>query len=307
MLAILSALIPTFGLILVGFALRHWRFLPDAFWPGAEKLTYFITFPALLFANTAKADLGSLPVTGIAIVILGTAFAKAALTIMAKPALRVSDAAFTSVFQGAIRPNTYIGLAIAAALLGERGLTVTALCIALIVPTVNILSVLACSHWGDNNRKTGLIPVLRDVMRNPLLMACVLGMIANASGLGLPPIAGPFLEVLGRAALPVGLLAVGAGIDLQAAHRAGGPVAASTLGKLVLSPAIAIGLSLLLNMPSLDMAALALYAGLPCSASAYVLARLMGGDAKMMASIITVQTLVAIATMPILAILLHAA
>jgi|TARA_R110001583_G_scaffold189552_1_gene352666 predicted permease len=307
MLAILSALIPTFGLILVGFALRHWRFLPDAFWPGAEKLTYFITFPALLFANTAKADLGSLPVTGIAIVILGTAFAKAALTIMAKPALRVSDAAFTSVFQGAIRPNTYIGLAIAAALLGERGLTVTALCIALIVPTVNILSVLACSHWGDNNRKAGLIPVLRDVMRNPLLMACVLGMIANASGLGLPPIAGPFLEVLGRAALPVGLLAVGAGIDLQAAHRAGGPVAASTFGKLVLSPAIAIGLSLLLNMPSLDMAALALYAGLPCSASAYVLARLMGGDAKMMASIITVQTLVAIATMPILAILLHAA
>ncbi|WP_339774319.1 AEC family transporter [uncultured Thalassospira sp.] len=307
MLAILSALIPTFGLILVGFALRHWRFLPDAFWPGAEKLTYFITFPALLFANTAKADLGSLPVTGIAIVILGTAFAKAALTIMAKPALRVSDAAFTSVFQGAIRPNTYIGLAIAAALLGERGLTVTALCIALIVPTVNILSVLACSHWGDNNRKAGLIPVLRDVMCNPLLMACVLGMIANASGLGLPPIAGPFLEVLGRAALPVGLLAVGAGIDLQAAHRAGGPVAASTLGKLVLSPAIAIGLSLLLNMPSLDMAALALYAGLPCSASAYVLARLMGGDAKMMASIITVQTLVAIATMPILAILLHAA
>jgi predicted permease len=144
-------------------------------------------------------------------------------------------------------------------------------------------------------------------MRNPLLMACVLGMIANASGLGLPPIAGPFLEVLGRAALPVGLLAVGAGIDLQAAHRAGGPVAASTFGKLVLSPAIAIGLSLLLNMPSLDMAALALYAGLPCSASAYVLARLMGGDAKMMASIITVQTLVAIATMPILAILLHAA
>ncbi|OSQ39085.1 AEC family transporter [Thalassospira mesophila] len=307
MLAILSALIPTFGLIVAGFALRHWRFLPDAFWPGAEKLTYFITFPALLFANTAKADLGSLPVTGIAIVILGTACAMAALTILAKPALQVSDAAFTSIFQGAIRPNTYIGLAVAAALLGERGLTVTALCVALIVPTVNVLSVLACSHWGDNNRKTGIISVLRDVIRNPLLMACVLGLVANASGLGLPPIAGPFLEILGRAALPIGLLAVGAGIDLQAARRAGGPVAASTLGKLALSPAIAIGLSLLLDMPPIDMAALAFYAGLPCSASAYVLARLMGGDAKMMASIITVHTLVAIATMPILAILLHAA
>ncbi|PKR54462.1 AEC family transporter [Thalassospira marina] len=307
MLAILSALIPTFGLILAGFALRQSRFLPDAFWPGAEKLTYFITFPALLFANTAKADLGSLPITGIAIVILGTAFIKAALTILAKPALRVSDAAFSSIFQGAIRPNTYIGLAVAAALLGERGLTVTALCVALIVPTVNVLSVLACSYWGDNNRKTGIVSVLGDVCRNPLLMACIIGLIANASGLGLPPILGPFLEVLGRAALPIGLLAVGAGIDLQAAKTAGGPVAASTIGKLVISPAIAVGLSILLEMPPIDTAALAFYAGLPCSASAYVLARLMGGDAKMMASIITVQTLVAIGTMPVLAILLHAA
>ncbi len=307
MLAILSALIPTFGLILAGFTLRQSRFLPDAFWPGAEKLTYFITFPALLFSNTAKADLGSLPVTSIAIVILGTVFIKSALIILTKPAMRVSDAAFSSIFQGAIRPNTYIGLAVAAALLGDRGLTVTALCVALIVPTVNVLSVMACSYWGDNNRQTSLLSILRDVCRNPLLMACVMGIIANISNIGLPPILGPFLEVLGRAALPIGLLAVGAGIDLQAARRAGGPVAASTLGKLVLSPAIAIGLAMLLAMPSLDMAALALYAGLPCSASAYVLARLMGGDAKMMASIITVQTLVAIGTMPVLAILMHAA
>ncbi len=222
MLAILSALIPTFALIVLGFILRQHKFLPDAFWPGAEKLTYYVTFPALLFSNTARADLGSLPLAGIATAMLGTVFICTVLILIAKPVLKVGNPAFSSLFQGAIRPNTYIGLAVAAALLGEAGLTVTALCVALVVPTVNVLSVLACAHWGDNDRTPGAVSLLRDALRNPLLMACVLGIAINMTGFGLPPVLGPFLEVLGRAALPIGLLAVGAGLDLSAARRAGG-------------------------------------------------------------------------------------
>jgi hypothetical protein len=306
MIAILSALLPTFALIVLGYGLRRRNFLPDTFWPGAEKLTYFVTFPALLFSNTAKADLGSLPLFGIATGMLGTIGICTILIILLKPALKVSPAAFSSLVQGAIRPNTYIGLAVAAALLGTHGLTVTALCVALVVPTVNVISVLACAHWGDNDRKPGLVSLCRDVLKNPLLMACLLGSAVNVIGVGLPPIIGPFLEVLGRAALPVGLLAVGAGLDLSAARRAGLPVAISSFGKLAVSPAIAAGLCLALGLPPIELSAVVLYAALPCSASAYVLARLMGGDAQMMASIITVHTLVAIVTMPIIAILTHA-
>jgi len=303
MLAILSALLPTFALIVVGYVLRERRFLPDSFWPGAEKLTYFITFPALLFSNTAKADLGSLPLLGIATAMLGTIAICSVLILVARPVLKVSAPTFSSLVQGAIRPNTYIGLAVAAALLGTQGLTVTALCVALVVPTVNVISVLACAHLGENDRKPGALSLLRDVAKNPLLMACVLGSLFNVLGIGLPPIIGPFLEVLGRAALPIGLLAVGAGLDLSAARRAGFPVGVSSFGKLVLSPAIAAGLCLMLGLPDIELAAVVLYAALPCSASAYVLARLMGGDAQMMASIITVHTLLAIITMPVIAIL----
>ncbi|CAM3319983.1 AEC family transporter [Thalassospira profundimaris] len=306
MLAILSALLPTFALIVVGYVLRERRFLPDSFWPGAEKLTYFITFPALLFSNTAKADLGSLPLLGIATAMLGTIAICTVLILVARPVLKVSAPTFSSLVQGAIRPNTYIGLAVAAALLGTHGLTVTALCVALVVPTVNVISVLACAHLGENDRKPGVLSLLRDVAKNPLLMACVLGSLFNVLGIGLPPIVGPFLEVLGRAALPIGLLAVGAGLDLSAARRAGFPVGVSSIGKLVLSPAIAAGLCLMLGLPDIELAAVVLYAALPCSASAYVLARLMGGDAQMMASIITVHTLLAIITMPVIAILTQA-
>ncbi|WP_417845396.1 AEC family transporter [Thalassospira povalilytica] len=305
MIAILSALLPTFALIVLGYGLRQRQFLPDAFWPGAEKLTYFVTFPALLFSNTAKADLGSLPLLGIASAMLGTVAICTILIMVLKPVLKVSPAAFSSLVQGAIRPNTYIGLAVAAALLGTAGLTVTALCVALVVPTVNVISVLACAHWGENDRKPGLLSLLRDVAKNPLLVACVLGSLFNVAGIGLPPVIGPFLEVLGRSALPIGLLAVGAGLDLKAARNAGFPVGISTIGKLVASPVIAAGLCLALGLPGIESAAVVFYAALPCSASAYVLARLMGGDAQMMASIITVHTLAAIITMPIIAVLMH--
>ena len=165
---------------------------------------------------------------------------------------------------------------------------------------------MACAHLGENDRKPGVLSLLRDVAKNPLLMACVLGSLFNVLGIGVPPIIGPFLEVLGRAALPIGLLAVGAGLDLSAARRAGFPVGVSSVGKLVLSPAIAAGLCLMLGLPDIELAAVVLYAALPCSASAYVLARLMGGDAQMMASIITVHTLLAIITMPVIAILTQA-
>lgn len=306
MIAILSALLPTFALIVLGYVLRQRKFLPDTFWPGAEKLTYFVTFPALLFSNTSKADLGSLPLLGIATAMLGTIGICTLVIIASKPLLKQPPATFSSLVQGAIRPNTYIGLAVAAALLGTHGLTVTALCVALVVPTVNVISVLACAHWGDNDRKPGLLSLLRDVLKNPLLMACVLGGLFNVAGIGLPPIVGPFLEVLGRAALPIGLLAVGAGLDLTAARRAGFPVGISSFGKLVMSPAIAAGLCIAVGLPSVELAAVVFYAALPCSASAYVLARLMGGDAQMMASVITVHTLLAIITMPIIAILTQA-
>ena len=305
MIAILSALLPTFALIVLGYVLRQRNFLPDSFWPGAEELTYFVPFPALLLSNTAKADLGSLPLLGISGAMLGTVVVCTALIIAAKPILKVSPAAFSSLVQGAIRPNTYIGLAVAAALLGTEGLTVTALCVALVVPTVNVISVLACAHWGNNDRTPGLLSLLRDVGKNPLLLACVLGSAFNFSGVGLPPVIGPFLEVLGRAALPIGLLAVGAGLDLTAARRAGWPVGISIIGKLAISPAIAASLCIALGLPSSEMAAVVLYAALPCSASAYVLARLMGGDAQMMASVITVHTLIAIITMPIIATLIN--
>lgn len=305
---IVLSLAPIFLLILLGLGLKRRTLVADAFWAPAEKLTYFVTFPALLVANLAKADLAALAWGPVAISIaLPTALA-GGLVLASRRVLGTDGPGLSSVFQGAIRPNTYVGLAGAAALYGADGVTLTAICIAAVVPLVNVLSVTALSllnRTADTRPSAG--SVLRGILTNPLILACVLGIALSVSGIGLPPVIGPFLEILGRAALPIGLLAVGAGLTFDGLRAAGRPVVAASAAKLLVLPAIAAGLSLLFGLDATALGTVVLYAGLPCSASSYVLARQMGGDAPMMAKIISLQTLVAMATLPLLLPVLGAA
>jgi malonate transporter len=301
MLSILGALAPIFLLILLGWAIRRCGFVAESFWVSAEKLTYFVLFPSLLVANLAEAQLAGLPVAAVA--------GAQGLAILAVAGL-VSGAGrlgwraglegpgYSSLFQAAIRPNTYVGFAAAASLFGAAGVTLTAVCVALVVPLVNLLCVLALLHWGGQGRQTGwrmLVPVLK----NPLISACLIGIGLNAGGIGLPPVIGPLLKILGQAALALGLLAVGAGLEPAAIRSGGRPLAVAGALKLVAMPLLAGGLAVAFGLSGTALAVSVLYAGLPVAPNAYMLARQMGGDARLMAAMISLTTLLAGATLPV--------
>ncbi|MQX37088.1 AEC family transporter [Roseospira navarrensis] len=299
------AVLPVFLVILLGFGLKRSGWVPDAFWGPAEHLTYTVTFPALLTANLARADMGTVAWAPFMSIQALAVLAVAGLTLaLRRPLLTgrmgVDDAGFTSVFQGAIRPNTYIGLAVAAALFGDLGVTLTAIGVAVVVPLVNVLSVACMTRFG-RGQAASLFGVARGIVTNPLILACALGLVLNASGVGLPPVIGPVLEILGRAALPVALLAVGAGLSFAHLKRAGGPVAVSAVLKLLGLPLLVWAGCALAGLDAVTTTVAVLYAGLPCSASSYVLARRMGGDAPLVAGIITAQTLASVVTITLLA------
>lgn len=305
MLSIALSLAPIFLLILLGHAMKRGKFVPDTFWAPAEKVVYFISFPALLVASLAKADLAELAWQAIAVSLAGATLGAALLATLARPWLGGTAAAFTSAFQGSIRPNTYIGLAGAAALFGDVGVTLTAVCIAAVVPLVNILAVACLSVAVPAQGGPRLVATLSGIARNPLILACIVGIALNVAGVGLPPIIGPLLEILGAAALPVGLLAVGAGLALDALRGTGRPLVMACILKLGALPLLALVILLGIQASGMEVSAAAfgvalLYAALPCSASSYVLARQMGGDAPLMANIITLQTLLAAGTIPLL-------
>ncbi len=293
---ILGALGPIFALILLGLGLRRLGFPGDGFWPAAERLTYFLLFPALLVNRLAQARLEEYAVGPVAVVVVALLLGMTALVYALRPWLGVDGPAFSSAYQGAIRFNTYVGLAVALAMFHAEGGTVAALVMALMIPPINVLCVLVLSaHAG---RAASTTSVLRGLISNPLILGCLVGIGLNLSGIGLPWGSAAVLDILARAALPLGLLAVGAGLRLAALNRPGLLVAVGAL-KLLALPALAAMLCWLVQPGRLETAVLLTFAALPGSSTAYILARQLGGDAPLMAAIVTVETGLALATLPL--------
>lgn len=298
----IAALVPVFAVIVLGYGLRRARFVDDGFWPAAERITFYVFFPALLISSTAKASLTGLDVGAVAAALVGAIAVVLALARALRRPLRLDGAAYSSLVQSAIRPNVYVAFSAAAALFGRDGLAAISLCIAIVVPVVNVVSVFVLVRHagvGSASARARWRRIVLGVAANPLVLACAIGFALNLGGLGLPPLIGPLLEILAQASLSMGLLAVGAGLELKSLRRAGSGVAAASVLKLAVLPLVTWLLAHLLGIEGPALAAVLVTAAVPVSATAYVMARQMGGDAPMMAGSITATTLAAALSLPL--------
>jgi malonate transporter len=137
------------------------------------------------------------------------------------------------------------------------------------------------------------------VVRNPLIWACAIGLAINVSHLPLPRVWHEVAEALGRSSLAIGLLVTGAGLHLEALFRPSAAAALTVFLKLILMPVVAVALALQFGVSGPNLAVVVICSSVPASSSAYVLARQMGGDAPLLAQIITLQTIIAALTVPI--------
>lgn len=299
MLEIVFATLAVFLLIFVGSALFRSGWLGRPFWNEAEKLIYYVLFPALLLSSVASARLEGLAVGAMAGAVVATLLAATLVLLCLRPLLRIPGPAFTSLYQGVIRMNTYLAFGVVLAIAGQAGVEATAVAVAVFVPIANLLCVTVLVRYGEGGTGGALWRTAKAIISNPLIVSILIGIALNLSGLGLPPVIGPMLETLGRAAIALGLLAVGAGLDFQAARASSGFVALATLLKLAAMPGLAFGLSLLFGVEGIGLLAIVALNAMPTSAAAYILARQLGGDASLMASIITVETACAMASLPL--------
>lgn len=242
-----------------------------------------------MFSSLAKAPLNNPALPRLALaVLLGLGIAWLALLLVRRlrgwPAGRFG--AFT---QGILRFNTYLGLAAVGSLFGQEGLTLAAIMLALMVPTVNVLSVWSLTAERGVSARSLLLPILK----NPLILACAGGALFNLTGIGLPGGTDRLLSLLAAASLPLGLLCVGAALKPE---QLGGEVPAlgwSSALRLLAMPLLAWAVAWGLNLPAMESAVLVLFFALPTAPTAYVLTRQLGGDSQLMAGIITLQTLLA--------------
>lgn len=299
---IVAVIVPVFALIALGHGLYRVGFPGDDFWLQLERLVYYVLFPALLVQKLATASVNEARLWPVALAVAATVLAITALTLALRRFFVVDGPGFSSIYQGAVRFNTYIGLAVALRLYGDEGVAVAAMTIAFLIPLVNVLSVGVLSHYAGAH--ASLAGTARGIATNPLILACALGLLLNGTGIGLPLGSGALLAMLGPATLPLGLMAVGAGLRLRAAHTRGGLITGGTALKLAVMPVIAWIAARLLSLSALETQILVLFAALPTATSAYILARQLGGDHELVATLLTVQTAVSAVTLPVVLLLI---
>src|SRR5438874_1212438 len=301
MAVVIAALLPVFILIVLGVVLRHSLMRLDTQWHGLERLTYFVLFPMLLIQTLVKADLSKVPVAGVGGALLLSALAMSLLCLALRPIFSrwdINGPAFTSIFQGATRWQTYVALAVSGNLFGETGLALASVAMVAIIPLVNVLSVSVLAHYASPEKQS-VRAIVMTVVKNPLIWACAIGLGVNVTHLPLPKIWHEVAEALGRSSLGIGLLVTGAGLHLEGMFRPSLAASLAVFLKLVLMPVIATTLALWFGLTGSNLAIVAACSAVPASSSSYVLARQMGGDAPLLAQIITLQTILAALTMPI--------
>lgn len=285
-------LLPDFLLIALGFAVCRLTALNRPVWDAAERLVYWLLFPVLLFTSIVRSPLQPLQTLNLALVGVATVGVGIVVSLWLARWPGVDRLRHASGAQTAFRFNSYIGLALADRLAGAEGVAAIALLIALCVPLCNTAAVWPLARQGGQN-------YLKELARNPLIVATVAGLLCNLAGLRLPEAAATVMQRIGAAALPLGLMAVGAGLQFGGL-KAAWPLAGAFMAlRHAVLPAVAIALAIAFALPPVQALVVVAFAALPTASSAYVLAARMGGDGPFVAGLVTVSTLLGMVSVPL--------
>ena len=287
----LLLLLPDFALIALGCLICHHTALDRPVWDSAERLVYYLLFPCLLFQAIVRnpirpAEMLSLGSVGLAIVATGIVLAYAH-----GRARGVDPMTHASGAQTAYRYNSYVALALAERLAGAPGVAWQALLMSVCVPLCNVAAVWPLARQGGHG-------YLKELARNPLILATLSGLACNLGGVQLPELAATTLSRIGAAALPLGLMAVGAGLRFGALREAPWLAAGLMAIRHLVLPVVGIALVIWLQLPPAQQAVIVAFAAMPTAASAYVLAARMGGNGAYVAGLVTVSTLIAMVGLP---------
>ncbi len=296
------AIAPIALTILCGYLLSRTGTVKAEGWSGIEAMSFRLLIPVVLITAIAKSDLALsefAPFVGLSVAALVLAGLAVFLLRFLRSESSLPNPDFTTLFQTTTRWNGFIALAAAELLVGDAGLALVAAAMAVLIPLINVANIIVLVQYGTAKATVGT--VIKTVAKNPLVQGCAIGIFINVSNIPLPDPILPTLDLIGRAALGVGLLAVGGAIVPARLFRYSHEVLLGIMLRQFLCPALFLGLALMFNLSALEVMAGFFVLSVPAASNGYIVAKQMGGNAELYADIVTWQTLISMPLLPILA------
>lgn len=300
MFQLLGIFFPSIALIVLGFYLKRTKVLELNFWDGAEKLNYYILFPSLLFLSLAKANTQISQMSTVLGIIFVLMFLLTT-TVYLVAWIRHTPVARIGVYvQSLLRFNTYIGLSIATTLNNPEVKSLLINILAIAIPAVNVISILSLTPRQQLNLKNIFISLIK----NPLISSCLLGMTVNY--LDIPIWSGfeSVLNIFSSSSLMLGLLCVGAAIQIREIRQHLVRALNMSVLRLVVLPTLVFVITYAMGLGHAETMALLIFFAIPTASSAYVLTKILRGDHSLMAGVIGLQTALSAITLPLLLSLL---
>ena len=290
---ILNNLFPVFALILFGVLLKRWRLTDDVFLKTADKLTYYIFFPLLLFWKIGGASTALFSNSGLYKAVLCSVFAVYVLSTIFIILFKVPDYQAGTFSQSCYRFNSYIGVAIVLNALGEEGVKHFAILIGIIIPVINVLCVSTLAWFSEKNMLPAkrLAQTTKALISNPLILACIGGILYANLWPGFPPFIDNALKLSSAVALPLAMLSIGGALTLSTVRDHFKLSLISSVFKLLVLPATGYLFLMLFGVSGLVLKVGLIYFTLPTSPTLYILSSQLNSDTDLASASIALSTI----------------
>ncbi len=284
-------------MLFLGIYLKKIGLVNENFIDVGSKLVFQITLPIMLFLSiiTSKLDFsgsGTLIAYGLVANILFFVF----MTLITKK-IYPNQKDQGVLIQGAYRANTgIIGLAYVINTFGHSSIAIAAIYVASTTLLYNVLAVIALSPASNQSGNQAISVIFKTLTKNPLIQAILLGLVVYAFAIPIPEVAVKAGHYFANMTLPLALLCTGGSLDLRSLKHEIMPAWYATFFRLVVCPLLLTAGGYILGFRGLELGIIYLMSSGPAAAASYVMARSMGGNAKLAANIIALTTFMSLIT-----------
>lgn len=308
---IIASVLPIFIITMLGKVIRLYWIKSDEFWRNLEALSYFLLFPVVLFNYIVGADLSAMHLIKLVFALMLATIIVSIGLVLLKKKIEIEGKVFTSIYQGAIRYNSYIFFGLGDALYGKEGMTIVAVIAAYMIIFTNFMSVLAFSVYSpvaqdgkDSPEISQWSIFIKNLTMNPLIIASLVGFIFNYFDIKLGLSVHRTLQTLSNSALAIGILCVGAGLKFSISKINNFAIMVGCVAKLLILPMVTFFIFKLIGIKGLAHSVGLLYSSLPTATNSYLLSRQLGGDSESMSAIITFSIVLSVLSLAILTYIL---